>query len=345
MKKFLTILIALLFASTNSCLAFSELYYVKNTTESASKPIVEESIAKYNYAIQKYNPYYAVSQRNNSDYAVVIVQQSGNNMFYYYQSNDSNKINKRILKGFKNNGLIYEQSYNTNIISVYEDLAQKAISNQPQSNYTFYDNTAPAYTVNQVGTTNTQYHSSDTLKGYVAQVDKGTKLQAYLQTAINTSSAAVGDQVIAVLTNDLTYNGTVVAAQGSMVYGTLSYARHATYGSRNGRVIINFNQLVTPDNKTYNISTEEVDFTVSNDGKVKEIASNAVVGAVVGGLAGLLIGAVTGNIGPSTAIGAGVGAGGALIGGAAERGVDAEIPSFTELEITLTKPFSVTVSF
>ena len=337
MKKFLAILITLLFASTNSCFAFSELYYVRNTTESAVKPLVEDSIANYNYVIQNYNPYYAISQRDNSDYAVIIVQQSGNNMFYYYQSSGSNKINKRILKSFRNNGFDYEQSYNTNILSVYDDLAVKAISNQTQNNYTFYDNVSPTYTTHQ-GSTSSQYRpSSDTLKGYVAQVDKGTKLQAYLQTAINTASAAVGDQVIAVLTNDLAYNGTVVAAQGSMVYGTLSYARHASFGSRNGRVIINFNQLVTPDNKTYNISTEEVDFTVSNDGKAKEVASNVVVGAVVGSLAGLLIGAMTGHVGASTAIGAGVGAGGALVGGAAERGVDAEIPSFTELEITLTK--------
>ena len=346
MKKIIALFVAFLFASTNSCLAFSELYYVKNTTENASKQIVEEAYSNYNYNVQKTNPYYGTSLKNNENYAVVILQQSGNNMFYYYQSNDTNKINKRILKNFKNNGFVYEQSYNTNIISVYDNLAQKAVSNQTQSNYVFSDNTQNTYTnstSNNYNYNNSQ--SANMLKGYVAQVDKGTKIQAYLQGAINTSSAAIGDQVVAVLTQDLSYNGNVIAPQGSLVYGTLSYARHATYGSRNGRVIINFNQLVTPDSKTYNISTEEVDFTVSNDGKVKSVASNAVVGAVVGGLAGLLIGAMTGNVGASAAIGAGVGAGGALIGGAAERGVDAEIPSFTELEITITKPFSVTISY
>ena len=344
MRKFLALIITLLFVSTNSCFAFSELYYVKNTTENASKSIVDESYSYYNYDVKKYNPYYGISRRNNEDYAVVILQQSGDNMFYYYQSNGSNKINKRILKNIRNNGLIYEQSYNTNIISVYDNLAQRTISNQPQNNYVFSDNSQNAGAkVSSATVYNNQ--STNTLKGYVAQVDKGTKLQVYLQTSVNTSTAAVGDQVIAVLTEDLAYNGAVIAPQGSMVYGTLSNARHATYGSRNGRVIINFNQLVTPDNKTYNISTEEVDFTVSNDGKVKTAAKNAVVGAVVGGLAGLLIGAMTGNVGASAAIGAGVGAGGALIGDVAERGVDAEIPSFTELEITLTKPFSVTVSY
>ena len=125
----------------------------------------------------------------------------------------------------------------------------------------------------------------------------------------------------------------------------MTKARHATYGSRNGRVIIDFNQLATPEGKTYNIETEKIDFTVTNEGKVSRVASNVAVGAVVGVLGGLLVGALSRNVGPAAAIGAGVGAGTALIGGVAERGVDAEIPSFTEMEITLTKPFSTTVSY
>ena len=138
-----------------------------------------------------------------------------------------------------------------------------------------------------------------------------------------------------------------VAPQGSLVYGTLTKARPATYGSRNGRVIINFNQLVTPDNKTYNISTEEIDFTVSNEGKVGNSLKSAAGAAVAGALVGLLVGALTGgeHIGRNVAIGAGVGAGSSVIYTTAERGVDAEIPSFTELDITLTQPLSVTVGF
>lgn len=342
MKKIITLILTFLFVAANSSYA-SELYYLRNTTEAQMRPIVEESYANYNYRISKYNPYYGVSY-NGNDYAVVILQQSGSNLFYYYQSSGSNKINKRILKNARRSGFAYEESQNASILSVYDDLAKKTMSNSGsgQNNYVFSDQT---YTQAPASNTYAAETSPNALQGYVAQVDKGTKLQAYLQNAVNTSSASVGDQVIAVLTTDLAYNGTVVAPQGSMVYGTLTYARHATYGSRNGRVVINFNQLVTPENKTYNISTEEVDFTVTNDGKFKAVASDAVVGAIVGGLAGLVVGAITGNIGASAAIGAGVGAGGALIGNAAERGVDAEIPSFTEIEITLTKPFSVTVSF
>ena len=64
-------------------------------------------------------------------------------------------------------------------------------------------------------------------------------------------------------------------------------------------------------------------------------------------MVGLLVGALSGgeHIGRSVAIGAGVGAGSSAVYSTAEKGVDAEIPSFTELEITLTQPLSVTVGF
>ena len=168
-----------------------------------------------------------------------------------------------------------------------------------------------------------------------------------MQNAINTATAAKGDRVIAVLTNSIKYNGLEVAPQGSLVYGYLSKARPATYGSRNGRVVIIFNQLVTPDNKVYDISTEEIDFTVSNEGKIGESVKNAAAKAAAGAVVGLLFGLLSGgdHVGRSVAIGAGVGAGSSIIYSSAERGVDAEIPSFTEMELTLTQPLNITVGY
>ena len=165
-----------------------------------------------------------------------------------------------------------------------------------------------------------------------------------MQSAINTANAVEGDRIIAVVQQDLKYNGISVIPQGSLVYGILTKARHATHGSRNGRVVIDFNQIATPDGKTYDISTEKIDFTVTNEGKVASVAKDVVVGALIGGLAGLLIGAASKNLGPATAISAGVGAGVGAISNVAEMGVDAEIPSFTEMEITLTKSFTTSVS-
>lgn len=350
MKKIIALFLALLLTSLNGAFAFSEVYYLKNATPSAIQPSVLNAFYSQDFkVVDNKNPYYAVSTKNPQDYAVIILQQSGNNSFYYYQSNNNKKINKYIIRAVKRAGIDYEQSYNVNIIGTFDDIAKRTIStsgSQTQNTYVFNDN-EPDYSHSQTQTTaqNSQRQNSNTYKGYVANVESGTKINIYLQSAINTSSAVEGDRVIAVLTDDLTYNGYVVAPQGSLVYGILTKARHATYGSRNGKVVIDFNQLVTPEGKTFNIETEKIDFTVTNEGKVSRVASNVAVGAAVGVLTGLLVGALSGHVGPAAAIGAGVGAGGALIGGVAERGVDAEIPSFTEMEITLTKPFSATVSY
>lgn len=350
MKKIIALFLALLLTSLNGAFAFSEVYYLKNATPSAIQPSVLNAFYSQNFkVVDNKNPYYAISTKNSQDYAVVILQQSGNNSFYYYQSNNNKKINKYIIKAVKRAGIDYEQSYNVNIIGTFDDIAKRTIStagSQTKNTYVFSDN-EPAYSssYNSTIAQTVQKQNTNTYKGYVANVDSGTKINVYLQSAINTSSAVEGDRIIAVLTEDLTYNGYVIAPQGSLVYGILTKARHATYGSRNGKVIIDFNQLVTPEGKTFNIETEKIDFTVTNEGKVSRVASNVAVGAAVGVLTGLLVGALSGHVGPAAAIGAGVGAGGALIGGVAERGVDAEIPSFTEMEITLTKPFSATVGY
>ncbi len=343
MKKIIAIFITLLFLGTNSAMAFSEVYYLKNATVEAMKPVVKDAIESYNFKIIKENPYYAQSVNDSSDYAVIILQQSGNNMFYYYNSNDNKKINKKILKAVKNSDIECEQSFNTNIISIYDNLAQKTINNEATNNYVFRDNEPNYYSSSN--SSSAQKQSSNSLRGYVAKIESGTKLKIYLQSAINTANAVEGDRVIAVISQDLKLNGVSVIPQGSLVYGILTKARHASHGSRNGRVVIDFNQIVTPDGKTYDISTEKIDFTVTNDGKVASVAKDVVVGALVGGLAGLLIGACTKNIGTATAISAGVGAGVGALSNVAEMGVDAEIPSFTEMEIELTKPLSTNVSY
>lgn len=343
MKKIIAIFITLLFLGTNSAMAFSEVYYLKNATVEAMKPVVKDAIESYNFKIIKENPYYAQSVNDSSDYAVIILQQSGNNMFYYYNSNDNKKINKKILKAVKNSDIECEQSFNTNIISIYDNLAQKTINNEATNNYVFRDNEPNYYSSSN--SSSAQKQSSNSLRGYVAKIESGTKLKIYLQSAINTANAVEGDRVIAVISQDLKLNGVSVIPQGSLVYGILTKARHASHGSRNGRVVIDFNQIVTPDGKTYDISTEKIDFTVTNDGKVASVAKDVVVGALVGGLAGLLIGACTKNIGTATAISAGVGAGVGALSNVAEMGVDAEIPSFTEMEIELTKPFTTNVSY
>ena len=329
------------FLSTNSCFAFSELYYFKNIKTKDVEPIVDTSIAESGFSTVKQNPYYAVS-KDGDDYAIIILQQSGDNMFYYYQAEKNTKINKAVLKEIKKREIVCEQSFNTSIIGIYDNLAHELAENSGmKKRYTFEDE--PVVLIPPA--TKQQVQKPQTFSGYVAQIPSGTKIGAYLQNAINTATASKGEEVIAVISDTITLNGEPIIPQGSVVYGTLSKARSAAYGSRNGRVVINFNRIVTPENQEYYISAEEIDFTVSNEGKVmasaKNVAKNAAVGALVGVLFALL---TDSSVGKGAAIGAGVGGGSSLVYSAAEKGVDAEIPSFTELEITITKPFNVSIS-
>ena len=347
MKRLIALLLTFFFAATSNCYAFSALYYVKNIQTTDMEPIVKNGFDVNKYHLVKQNPYYGISQ-NSDEMVVIIIQQSGGNMFYYYRYEDDIKVNKTIQKELKRRGLVVEQSFNTSLIDIYDNLADEVTSNtETLKTYNFEEPVSPAFEPPVQQQEQTQKYQPSVYKGYVAQLSSGTKIQAYLQNAINTATAAKGDQIVAVLTNPLTHNGLEVFPQGSLVYGTLSKARPAAYGSRNGRVVINFHQLVTPENKTYNISTEDIDFTVSNEGKIGESVKSAAGAAVAGALVGLLVGALSGgqHIGRSVAIGAGVGAGSSAVYSVAERGVDAEIPSFTEIEITLTQPLGVSVGF
>lgn len=347
MKKIIALFLMLFFTSFNAGFALSELYLIRNASADNVKPMVTSGFNDYKYKLSKYDPYYGKSVSDPSDYAVVILQQNGTDMYYYYQSNGSRKISKAILKDLKRSGYLYEESQNVNILEVYDRLAQDVMYNtySAPNRYSFED--VPEPNVNLNNSTNQYYQpSQNSLKGAVAQIASGTTLNVYLQNSINTANANKGDQVIAVLMKDVVYNGATVFPQGSLIYGTLTKAVHATYGSRNGKVVIQFNQIVTPENKSYAITAEKIDFAVTNDGKVKSVVSSAATGAIIGAIGGLLYAALSGgDIGTAAAIGAGVGAGTGLAGSAIEQGVDAEIPSFTEMEITLTKPISVTISY
>ena len=341
MKKFLTLLIIILFGTAPYCYAASELYYLKNIKTSDVEPIVSSILETNSYNIVKNNPYYAISEQYN-DRAVIILQQSGDNMFYYFKTEKNPRVNKLILKEIKKNNVTMEQSFSKSIISIYDDIADTLIKNSgiPEQ-YIFSDESQ-----NNVPEVKSNNQNSKIYSGYIAQVASGTTFSVYLQNAINTANASQGDEVVAVLQDNITYNGVVVIPQGSLVYGTLTKARSAGYGSISGKIVINFNKIVTLDNQVYYISTENIEFAVANEGKAQESVKNAASTAAIGAVLGLLFGLLSdnGHAGRSAAIGAGIGAGSSLVKSVAEKGVDAEIPSFTELEVTLTWPLNVNVS-
>lgn len=343
MKKYLTYLLLFVYVLfPNVCFAnVSNLYFIRNTNKNTLQPIVEKYLLNSKYEIVKRNPYLAVYKKNASNYVIIILQNSSANMFYYFNSTDNKSINSSIIKELKKQNVSFEQSFNQSYLTTFGNQANKILTNTENNSYTFTDNTVVNTTVKSSNTV-----SNKVLKGYVGQIPKGTMFKSYLQTPVNTATANVGDSIIAILTDDWMYNGSVIAPQGSVLSGTIVKAQSARYGSRNGSVDIDFNTLQT-GKKTYNISTEKIEFDVSNDGKIGKVSKNVLAGAATGALLGLLIGlcnSKTSN-GAATAIGAGIGAGSAIIGSAVEKGVDAEIPTYTELDITLSKPMNIVISY
>ena len=196
---------------------------------------------------------------------------------------------------------------------------------------------------------NTPKTAPTTLKGYAGKIGNGERLNIYLQSGINTATAAEGNIVNAVLKQDWTYKEYTVAPVGSLVTGTIVKASPAKLGSRNGSVDIVFNKILTPDGKTLNISTEKVEFNVTNEGKAKQVITAtlgmALLGAALGVAFAFIGGGSASNIANGAIIGASVGGGSALVTGVAQKGVDAEIPAFTDIEIVLDKPVDVVLSY
>ena len=372
MKKILSVILSILFICPQALA--SNMYLLKNTNASVVAPYIEDGISKKNYYIDNTNPYHAYNITNHKEQVTIILQPAGNDLYYFYKStNDKNDVDKAIQKNFRRADIVYEQANNTSYIQTFENQAAQV---KPSSTGIFHKQQKPAETTVSYGTAYTQTqaqpqktqsqtvytfddetynkqvqqtpvtYNSNILKGYVGEVATGTTFGVYLQTPINTATAQQGDQITAVLTEDWVYKNNVIAPQGSIVSGYLSKARAAAYGSRNGRVVIDFNQITTPEGKTYNISAEAIDFTVTNDGKWSKVAGNVVGMTIAGALVGLLFAAIGGNnIGAGAAIGAGSGAAMGAIATGAERGVDAEIPIYTELEITLNKPLNVVLNY
>ena len=71
----------------------------------------------------------------------------------------------------------------------------------------------------------------------------------------------------------------------------------------------------------------------------------ALLGAALGVAFAFIGGGSASNIANGAIIGASVGGGSALVTGVAQKGVDAEIPAFTDIEIVLDKPVDVVLSY
>lgn len=345
MKKLLALFLTLFyFLSANVCFALSEMYYIKNANHTNVSGIVKNVLTEKGYVIKKENPYFAFLNDNRDKYVVAILQPNGQDLYYYIEADDSGKtFNKEFLKTLKKQDIEYDEYKNTTHMEYFSDLAQKTITGE-KSTYSFnqYNGSGGVSSL----PAKTSLTNPKVLHGTVKKVGKGSAMDIYLQHAINTATASEGDNVIAVLKNSWVADSYMIAPQGSLLYGTLSKAEHAKMGMRNGYVQIDFNKLVTPDGKTYDLVTQKIDFEVTNEGKVKSSITKVATATAVGAVVGLLWALLTGDSGGAgAAIGAGVAGGVALVSAVAAKGVDAEIPSYTELQVVVDEDIKAIVNY
>ena len=175
------------------------------------------------------------------------------------------------------------------------------------------------------------------LYGAIVKVPAGTSFEVTFDSGVSSGSMAKDDRLTVRLTNDLMYNGQVIAPSGSLVYGTATDARNAGYAYGSGAVELDFNQILTPEGTMLNISTKKIVMKAKS-----ERAQKMTRDIVVGTLGSLLVGAAFTALGGSHDWGrnmliyGGIGAVGGGIHGAMQRGEEISIPDGTTIKVTLT---------
>ncbi len=179
------------------------------------------------------------------------------------------------------------------------------------------------------------------LYGSIVKVPSGTNFSITFDSGISSGSLEKDDRLTVRLTNDLVYNGTLIAPAGSLVYGTATDAQNAGYAYGSGEIELSFNEILTPDGNLINISTEKIYLAAK-----KERAAKMTRDVVLGALGSMLIGAAFTALGGgddwgrNMAIYGGLGAIGGGIRGASQRGEEVQIPDGTTLNVKLNKPLT-----
>lgn len=185
-----------------------------------------------------------------------------------------------------------------------------------------------------------KYTFEDTMSGKVVKIKKGTKLPITLQTPIDTSVIQENDEVAATLNEDLKIDGAVVAKQNSMLYGKVVKAKSASNCMRGGKVKINFDKLVTTDDKTYTIETKAIDFVVSTEDKIMTIGQTAMQVVLMA-----LYGFATCGVGAVIVAICFMATPNGFLPVFTKKGTDAVIPASTPIEVSLDSSLNAMATY
>lgn len=190
----------------------------------------------------------------------------------------------------------------------------------------------------------------DVIRGRVSVVPAMTVFSGIMTQTISSDRSQVGDPVTLTLDRPLlSAAGEIVIPQGSQVMGTITRIEPAGRGEKNATMDMDFNRVVTPEGRTFQVSaevnTEEGTLVGgSTRGRVARVTGRTLGGAAIGGAAGALLGRITGgkertNEGLlwGSIIGSGLGAASAVV----SRGKEVVVQPGEVLELRLRQPLTV----
>lgn len=369
MKKLISLFLIFLLTA-NSVLAeeVARLYNVKDTDTSKAAKVIRPLFNMTGFRTIAEDNFYIIENPSLNIYHVIILKPNGTDCYYYYLSNDDTDLNKRILDNFDSYDIDTKRIRNSAFLLLFhseasEFLAQsssgiKAVSNvqevitlQPaEQDYDFsdeaqarFDNRTSAITPQAPVTLPKepviQPAQQNVLKGSVVRVDAGQQFNAVLSSTISSDSITNNDKISALLESDWVVNGTLIAPAGSIVSGSVVDSRAATFAMGDGKIGLNFNQIMTPDGKVIQLTTNEV-YIVGDSPRAKRIAGRVAGGA----LGGLLLGALflLGGADPTGALVSGAAIGGAFgaASAVAQKGEEVYVPEGTVLQIMLAEPMT-----
>ena len=140
-------------------------------------------------------------------------------------------------------------------IASYTDNLLLTVNGTQTSNNTTYNPYLQNQQNNNTSSSQTTNNSSDTAS--VSVVPSDTIFRVVLNTVISSERSQVGDMVSARLEAPLISNdGKIIAQAGSEIRGIITTLEKPQFAEQSAGVIVNFNQVILPDNKNIPISAQ-----------------------------------------------------------------------------------------
>jgi hypothetical protein len=181
-------------------------------------------------------------------------------------------------------------------------------------------------------------------------IPDGTRLQARLETTLNSRTTRQGDRFTAKVTEAILVAGKEVIPAGTTIEGRVAEVRTAGRVKGRSEMSLSYERLIFPNGVSETIVASQAELDANQkeevdrkEGTIKGESSRkrdaAEIG--VGTAAGAGIGAIAGG-GKGSAIGAGVGGLIGLADSMRRKGKEIEIPAGTRFVIRLDRPLVIT---